>query len=84
MRYDSLYEKKSIPWQSDQAWKLKNYVGAKLVWMVDWSTIELSCSNLTQWEGPSMNIGAQFTWPGVVTSGLYVSVPKVKVTEWPT
>ncbi len=79
MLYGSLYEKKSISRLSDQAWKLNNYVGAKLVWMVDWSTIELSCSNLMQWEGPSMNIGTRFTWPGVVTSSLYVSVPKVKV-----
>ncbi len=34
--------------------------------------MELCCSNLKQWEGPSVYIGAQFTWPCVVTSGLRV------------
>ncbi len=35
---------------------LKNWVGAKLVLMVDWSTIEVRCSNLKRWEGPRVYI----------------------------
>ncbi len=35
---------------------LKKTVGTKLVLMVDWSTIELRCSNLKRWEGPSVYI----------------------------
>ncbi len=42
--------------------------------------MDLSCSNVKQWElGPSVYIGTQFTWSWVEKS---ISAFKVMVTEW--
>ncbi len=51
---------------------MKNYVGAKLVLMVDWSR----CSNLKRWEGPRVYIGAEYSLHGRVYSDFRL-VPKV-------
>ncbi len=52
--------------------------------MVDWSTIELCCSNLKRWEGPSMNTGTEYSLAYMAAYSDFRLVPKVTVTEWPT
>ncbi len=66
---------------------LKNYVGAKLLLMVDWSTIELRCSNLKRWEGPRVRVYIRTLGQSTAYMATYSDfrlVPKVTVTEWPT